>query len=849
MRPTKPANRAEMPKHSDTIVERLSYAPYNFVPLPDAVMPASEGRRHPAGGDPGSGAEADASPRPWETHDRYVPGTFTGFFDLTITAATSLYVRAAPPADQAEPEEPRANRQRQHFFHLGDPEKPALPGSSLRGMTRSLLEVVAFARMSPGQHFSDRRLIYRAVGDTTSLGVGYRNLVLGPNQARGARLGFDYPSPRLQAGYLRRRGPDWFIQPARTINGETFVHVEYAAAPCPPHDPNRDYHPKADIVYVFLRPPAARTTPPRSNANLVLNLAVVSDPADVVKSQRGAEPPEGFVRAKIVRSGHMTGQSEKHMHCAIYEPAGDAPPLPIDRRMWEAYEDDRDMPRGYHTRPLGRDGDPLFYLLDEAGQVIFFGPTMMFRLPYRDSLAAFVPEHVRESNGLDLAEAIFGTVRGKTAVKGRVFFEDAPWDGLGGVPFLQPGDAGRRTPYVLGSPKPTAFQHYLSQPVVDLPGGQREPSAKDRRTLCTFHQPLGQGPFTMTDHQGQPLAVTDGTVLRGHKRYWHQPKATDKFRFHQALAREDEQQLTIIRPVRPGTVFKGRLRFENLTEVELGALLTVLQLKPSQRHHLGMGKPLGMGSVRIEPTLRLTDRIARYASLFGDDSRVSTGDVSAADVEKVAARCRQLFEGAVRTHYRNTAVNPVTSLTDLWAIPRLRSLAAMLEWDNAPLLERTGYAPPGVAEDDLKWWRERRVLPSPEFVAGLVELLPEPRRAVPSAPPPVRDRDGDRGRGRGRDRDQPRGREREPARPPAPRYEPGKSVLCVLLDEKTKAGNWKAQIKDSDIKGDVVGSAPGEAEVGKEVTLVVRFFTPPGNASFWWPEAVPKPKTKGRGVS
>src|SRR5262249_29889812 len=151
--------------------------------------------------------------------------------------------------------------------------------------------------------------------------------------------------------------------------------------------------------------------------------------------------------------------------------------------------------------------------------------------------------------------------------------------------------------------------------------------------------------------------------------------------------------------------FKSKVRFENLTEVELGALLTVLDLKPSQRHHLGMGKPLGLGSVRIDSTLHLTDRTARYTTLFGEDSRVSTGALPAAEVEKVAARCRQLFEGAVRTHYRNSAPNPVGSLTDLWAIPRLRALAALLEWQNAPLLERTGYAPPGVKEDDLTWWR------------------------------------------------------------------------------------------------------------------------------------------------
>jgi hypothetical protein len=273
--------------------------------------------------------------------------------------------------------------------------------------------------------------------------------------------------------------------------------------------------------------------------------------------------------------------------------------------------------------------------------------------------------------------------------------------------------------------------------------------------------------------------------------------------------------------------------------VELGALLTVLQLKPSQRHHLGMGKPLGMGSVRVETVVHLIDRTARYTSLFGDDHRVSSGEIVPAEVEKITARCRQLFEAAVRTHYRNTDANPVGSLTDLWAIPRLRALAALLEWDKAPLLERTGYAPPGVKEDDLRWWEERRVLPTPELVAGIEEQpAPPPRAAQPPRPErPDRERE--------QPKPPPRPRPAAPPPPPrVPRPEPGKSVLCVLLEEKTKAGGWKAKIKDTEIKGDVMGSAPGDAEAGKEVTLVIRYFTPPASASFWWPDSVPKPKGK-----
>src|SRR5262249_41962514 len=160
-------------------------------------------------------------------------------------------------------------------------------------------------------------------------------------------------------------------------------------------------------------------------------------------------------------------------------------------------------------------------------------------------------------------------------------------------------------------------------------------------------------------------------------------------------------------------------------------------------------------------------------------NRMSLGAIAATEVEKITARCRQVFEVAVRTHYRQTATSPVGSLTDLWAIPRLRALAALLEWGNAPLLGRTGYAPPGVKEDDLEWWRDRRVLPSAEFVAG---TEPQPAPRLPREPergrPPQPERpERDRERGRKGERERPRGRDRERERAPAPRrptYEPGK---------------------------------------------------------------------------
>ena len=55
------------------------------------------------------------------------------------------------------------------------------------------------------------------------------------------------------------------------------------------------------------------------------------------------------------------------------------------------------------------------------------------------------------------------------------------------------------------------------------------------------------------------------------------------------------------RPVRAGVSFSFDIRFENLSTVELGAVLWVLRIAADERYRLklGMGKPLGLGAVHI----------------------------------------------------------------------------------------------------------------------------------------------------------------------------------------------------------------------------------------------------------
>ncbi len=77
---------------------------------------------------------------------------------------------------------------------------------------------------------------------------------------------------------------------------------------------------------------------------------------------------------------------------------------------------------------------------------------------------------------------------------------------------------------------------------------------------------------------------------------------------------EQRKLKNAVRPIKPGTSFVFHLDFDNLTEREINLL--AFSLRPTElfRHKLGMGKPVGLGTVRIDPVaLLLIDRGKRYS--------------------------------------------------------------------------------------------------------------------------------------------------------------------------------------------------------------------------------------------
>lgn len=646
------------PQQPEKIAEdRQALAPYNFVPLPERVVVFA----------------TNFAP----DHDQFHSDRLSGHLACVLTTESPLYTRAGLPLEHRR--QGVQTKDNPAFFYTLDENKPVIPGSSLRGLLRGLVEIVTFSRVGP---VSENGLIYRAVGDTTSHGEHYRALVMRNDGERDRKK---FYTPLMRGGYMVNEGGEWAIRPAKEIEGTTYAHLAI----------DESFFSRLSRV---------------KNCQNAFHLHIATGPyqyqavrggflqikfAPVLRREAAAGP--GLRPAVLARSGPM---NSKRTEAVIYEVDETADPLPLTDELIDAY---RGQLSKEQEKLLGkggvlREGQPVFYILKEDGSVHFFGHCRMLRMPYTRSPRSYVPPSLRREEGVDLAEAIFGYVRAESSpagqaakecgYAGRIFFSDAKLESEQADVWLTP----ERTivPKILAGPKPTTFQHYLVQ---TRPNKKQVGQTRDGRPRYAIE---------LSDY----ASPTPGeTVIRGHKLYWHKgPLSLDTIREAAELKGGDTQH-TRIQPVKPGVRFHFQIHFENLRPLELGALLWVLDVAAQEPYRLkiGMGKPLGMGAIKIESKLHLMDRQARYRQLLdGDNWAGMAAPTSSQRQQWYVAHFEEMMLSALSKLYPTAR-----RLADL---DRIQALLTLLSWPG-PDPGQTRYM-----QIDLREYRERPVLPLPAVV-------------------------------------------------------------------------------------------------------------------------------------
>lgn len=122
--------------------------------------------------------------------------------------------------------------------------------------------------------------------------------------------------------------------------------------------------------------------------------------------------------------------------------------------------------------------------------------------------------------------------------------------------------------------------------------------------------------------------------IRGRKLYYHHSQNDLAYRRGPGDSKDDiiiDNQNVSVETLR-NSKFKATIDFVNLSEYELGLLLFALDLRNREGekvyHKIGMGKPLGLGTVEIkidEENSFLIDRKKRYSNFLTQNGEIETG--------------------------------------------------------------------------------------------------------------------------------------------------------------------------------------------------------------------------------
>jgi len=500
-------------------------APYNFVPLNKRVVLPYWGK--------------------YVSHDLPFENSQSGELQIVLTAHSPMFVQNGRAQNDKEQTVGKFSEfEGKHF----------IPGSSLKGMIRSVLEIMSFAQLS--NKVNDHRYAVR------DLSPAAKTIYLN-----------NFKASEVSAGWLRK-----------TKNGD------YIIEDC--GQPGRISHRHLDEIlgtdfstYFAEGGRFRRNSDEEKAAQFKYNRFGTRERQqsfEFVKDSAGRQiyeiQPDGKKQGTIVFTGQpgprkqgRNGRWSGHHLEFIFFPVQEEIVVSEDvmNNFFFAYhEADKNRWsvdwKNWRAKLAKNERIPVFFKKDKEGKVAHFGLSFLYKLPYKHSIKESIEKHQTEK-GIDLAEAIFGYIREEKnsvdSLKGRVHIGHA---------FSNDSQLDEKKQEVLSGPKASYYPNYIRQKVNGNGKTSRYATFMDREPEIAGWKryPIHSG----SEVQSNPL-----------------PEGVSK------------EILSTFVPIKSGATFNFSIRYHNLKSIELGALLSAISfhLTPNTFHSIGMAKPLGYGKCSL----------------------------------------------------------------------------------------------------------------------------------------------------------------------------------------------------------------------------------------------------------
>lgn len=523
-------------------------ATYNFVPLSDKVF-------FP----------------PWAgqiSHDVPFSDGISGSIRLSLTAETPIFVRNGAPSSTDSDDRDT------HFSQTTD-GRYFIPATSVKGAVRSVLEILSFGKMT----LDKQAMFAQREWDNPGLYP-----IKKPKEQE-----------KIHCGYLRRKDADYVIEdhgkPWRISHIELDRMLNTSIF-------SDNFHRKPDDKLSDAKLPDDKKTACYKydllRDNGLYDKLVKEKHFDIKYNEKnfkyeashseGAEEkgrvvltgsPDTWILPRKPNAGKFfefvfpaENIKDYHVHAELFDYYKFIYDRPDEagKKEWKRIRDLVEQ----ETSTTDYPGAPVFFRLDDKGNVKDFGFALLYKLPYQRTPYDVLPTaHKGEGQDLkpDMAQCLFGFINDTKSLKGRVSFSHA-------FATTETANEAEKVTVTPGSPKASYYPCYVDQ-----------------------GKSVSGNKVSSRDSKGNPKynSYNDGQI-RGWKRYVVKNEASPG-----KCNKDNEKTQVSFTPLKAGAEFECDVTFFNLRPQELGALLSAITFHGTSgcRHQFGAGKPYGYGRTKV----------------------------------------------------------------------------------------------------------------------------------------------------------------------------------------------------------------------------------------------------------
>jgi len=521
-----------------------SKAPYNFIELEDFILDKCR--------------EEELL-----MHERYHDGLKTGCIQYEIKVITPLHISAGKKEFGKEKEDSEEDNSREEELFKNPLGQYVIPGNTIRGLARYNASIFSFASVinepKRKKDIENKRFFYRTFASKDANIRKWYSDTLGMKP--GQRGSFRYTVlQKVQAGYIRKRGEEYVITPAVKIGNKNVDDESRMKSYMPIHEWELRNLNVQGVYYLYndnlKKEDYKSDSTLRENRNSQYRPYFIEVRYNVAEGKPKIDI-NGKFKGMLANSNYI---NSKRQHYLIFEEDKNSAEIVVSKKLAELYTDDlkytqernaasKEIYKEYYELPKEGEVKPVFFV--KEGDRLIFGFTPYLRIPAEGDIYDGIPEAHKNYTGTDFIDAMFGWKDFRT----KLSFLDAVCESPN-------PEITKEYEMMLAEPKPSWYKGYLKQ-------------RKD--TLESYS--------------------TEGYEIRGRKFYWMKESLDIQGMEEQE---KKERLVTRMKCYAENTKFIGKVKFENLTDEELGLLIYSLKQGDTEGYfNLGKGKPYGFGKCRI----------------------------------------------------------------------------------------------------------------------------------------------------------------------------------------------------------------------------------------------------------